>query len=353
MGPRQPADEREPFSRQPVPCRRVPRRPGGGLRAGRIRGLGSGHAGEGARRLQPRLPRPVHAHHADPPDVRPVGRVRRARFHDPQRRGDGGRPRPFPHRQPHRHRSLAGTRRTGDPRDRVRRRDEEGGVHPHALAAARPRHPVDALRRQRRAGIAGGRGAVLRPLGHRQDDALRRPAAASDRRRRAWLGGHGGVQRRRGVLREVHPAVGRARTGDLSGDPLRHRSRERRRRRGVARSRLRLGGAHREHAGGVPDRFHRQRQDSLRRRSPAERDLSHLRRVGSAASGEPPVAAAGDVPLPVRLHGPCRRHGDGGGGAAGCLLRLFFGRVPGARSGGLRPPARRPARTPTTPARGW
>ena len=90
---------------------------------------------------------------------------------------------------------------------------------------------ADALLGQRRA--AGRRGAVLRPVGHGQDDALERSRAPADRRRRARLERSRRLQLRRRLLRQDDPAVGRGRAADLRHHaPLRHRARERRRRPG-------------------------------------------------------------------------------------------------------------------------
>ena len=56
-------------------------------------------------------------------------------------------------------------------------------------------------------GPCGRRGAVLRPLRHRQDDAVGRSQAHADRRRRARLGPAGRVQFRGRLLRQVHQAL--------------------------------------------------------------------------------------------------------------------------------------------------
>ena len=76
-----------------------------------------------------------------------------------------------------------------------------------------------------------GRG-LLRPLRHRQDDALGRPVALADRRRRARLGRERRLQHRGRLLRQGDPALGRGRAGDLPDDAdVRHGARERRHRR--------------------------------------------------------------------------------------------------------------------------
>ena len=71
-------------------------------------------------------------------------------------------------------------------RHRVRRRDQEVGLHGDELPPARRGRPADALVGQRRSRRRPR--ALLRALGHRQDDALRRSGAQPHRRRRARLG---------------------------------------------------------------------------------------------------------------------------------------------------------------------
>ena len=84
------------------------------------------------------------------------------------------------------------------------------------------------------------RGDLLRPLGHRQDHALRRSEPHADRRRRARLGPRRHVQFRGRLLRQGDQAVARGRAGDLCDDrTLRHRDGERGARSGDAHARLR------------------------------------------------------------------------------------------------------------------
>src|SRR5436309_262556 len=86
------------------------------------------------------------------------------------------------------------------------------------------------------------RDKVVSFLDHRQDDAVGRPGAPSDRRRRTRLGRSGRLQLRRRLLREDDPSLPRRGAGDLEGvaqlrdDPREHRDRRVRR----ARSRRRL-----------------------------------------------------------------------------------------------------------------
>ena len=106
---------------------------------------------------------------------------------------------------------------------------------------------LDALLGEHRRGRR--RGAVLRPVGHRQDDAVERSRAAADRRRRARLERSRRLQLRGRLLREDDPAVGRGRAADLRDDaPVRHGARERGVRPGHARARSRRRPLHREHA---------------------------------------------------------------------------------------------------------
>ena len=78
-------------------------------------------------------------------------------------------------------RAAAGAHR----RDELRRGDQEVDLHGDELPAAAARRDADALLGEHRAGRR--RRALLRPLGHGQDDALERSDAAADRRRRARL----------------------------------------------------------------------------------------------------------------------------------------------------------------------
>ena len=77
-------------------------------------------------------------------------------------------------------------------------------------------------------GTDGDVGAVLRPVGHRQDDALGRPDAPADRRRRARLERQRRLQLRGRLLRQGDPPVARRRAADLRlHAALRHDPRER------------------------------------------------------------------------------------------------------------------------------
>ena len=98
-------------------------------------------------------------------------------------------------------------------RHRVRRRDQEVGVHGDELPDAGRGRPADALVDQRRRGRR--RGDLLRPLRHGQDDAVGRPAAEPDRRRRARLGRRLRLQLRGRLLRQDDPPLADVRAGHL------------------------------------------------------------------------------------------------------------------------------------------
>ena len=161
----------------------------------------------------------------------PVVQGRSGHRGDPDRDGD---PRPPPADGDH-HR-----------RDRVRRRDQEVGLHGHELPDARRGRPADALGGER--GPGRRLGDLLRPQRHRQDDPLGRPAAQPHRRRRARLGRRRRLQLRGRLLRQDDPPEPDVRAGHLPDDPpLRDDPRERRPRSADPRARPRLGPLHREH----------------------------------------------------------------------------------------------------------
>ena len=140
----------------------------------------------------------------------------------------------------------------------LRRRDEEVDLQRLELHLAAPGRAVDALLGQRRR--RRRRRAVLRAVGHGQDDAVERSPPRADWRRRARLERSRRVQLRRRLLREDHQAVGRGRAADLRDDaPLRDRARERGGRSRNAGPRPRRRPLHGEHPRGVPHRLHRQR----------------------------------------------------------------------------------------------
>ena len=148
-------------------------------------------------------------------------------------------------------------------------------------------------------GADGDVGAVLRPLRHRQDDAVGRPEAPADRRRRARLVSDNGVfnfedgcyakvirlspdaepqiyacTRRFGTILENVVFDPRTRRLDLNDDQLTENTRA-----------------------AYPLDLHRQRAAGEARRAPEERGLPDLRRLGRAAAHRAADPGPGDVPL--------------------------------------------------------
>ena len=211
-------------------------------------------------------------------------------------------------------------------RHRVRRRDQEVGVHGHELPPARRGRPADALGGQRRRGARLRR--VLRALGDRQDDAVGRSRAEPHRRRRARLGRRRRVQLRGRLLRQDDPPLADVRAGHLPDDEaLRDDPRERRARSADAGARPRLRPDHREHPRRLPARVHRQRRPDRDRRPAEERRAADGRRVRDPAADLAADARPGGLPLHQRLHGEARGHRGRGQGAAGDVLGLLRGAV--------------------------
>ena len=255
-------DLQPPLQRREV---QRPFRPGAGLPAGR----GALRPGL-PRRRRPRLPDADPDHHRDTPG-RACSRATCSSPSTPRTTSSGTcrsspswPPRasaptrastaPDRHRHHHQLRSAPGA----DLQHLLRRRDQEDHLHGPQLPAAVPRSHADALLGQRR--LRRRRGPLLRPLGHRQDDPVRRPQAPPDRRRRARLELDRSVQLRGGLLRQGDPAVSRARAADLLlHPPLRHHPGERRLRPHLAATGPRRRPLHREHPRLLPARLHPQR----------------------------------------------------------------------------------------------
>ena len=169
------------------------------------------------------------------------------------------------------------------------------------LPAAAAGRAVDALLGEHRRGRRHG--ALLRPVGHRQDDAVERSRAAADRRRRARLERSRRLQLRRRLLREDDPLSAEAEpqiyaTTRRFGTVLENvvdRS-------GDARARSRRRVADREHARRVSDRVHRQRRAVGHGRPSDEHRHADGRRLRRAAADRAADAGRRDVSLPVRLH---------------------------------------------------
>ena len=140
--------------------------------------------------------------------LRPPARGARglqARLHHPEPAGLPGRSEARRHGVGLRHPGEFHRPRRGDLRHLVRRRDQEVGVHHPELPAARQERAADARLGQCRA--EGRRGDLLRPVRHRQDDAVGRSVAHPDRRRRARLGRDQPLQLRGRLLRQGDQAV--------------------------------------------------------------------------------------------------------------------------------------------------
>ena len=340
MGHRQPAARGGELRRPAREGRRAPRqqRP---LRRRRLRRRRPRAPDRRARDHRPPLPRPVReddVHRADGRRARGL----RARGSRPACARGRGRPRRGRH--PHRglRRAPSGPQRGPDRRHLLRRRDQEVDLHGHERPAAAGGRLPDALLGERRR--RGPRRDLLRPLRDRQDDALRRPRALADRRRRARLGRQRCLQHRGRLLREGDPPLRRGRARDLQDHPHvrddpreRHDRRERR-----ARPRRRL--EDREHARRLQARADRQRAADEAGRPPERGRDADRGRLRDPPADRAADARPGALLLPLRLHGEGRRHGDRGDRAAGDVLDLLRLAVPAAGAGGLRTHARREAR---------
>ncbi len=170
---------------------------------------------------------------------------------------------------------------------------------------------LDALLGQHRPG--GRRGAVLRPVGHRQDDAVERSRTAADRRRRARLERSRRLQLRRRLLREDDPAVRRGRAADLRDDaPVRHRARERGRRSATRARWISTTTGYTENTrAAYPISFIDNAEPSGQGGHPEERRHADRRRVRRAAADLASDAGGRDVSLPVGLHRQGRGHREG------------------------------------------
>ncbi len=141
----------------------------------------------------------------------------RARVHGRRRRALPGRSRRATARRT-RNVHSGELRATHHPHRRhaLRGRDQEVRLHGYELPSAAARNAADALLGERRP--SRRRRDSLRPLGHRQDDALLRFEPPADRRRRARLVGRRRLQLRRRLLREGHPPLAESGARDLGRD---------------------------------------------------------------------------------------------------------------------------------------
>ncbi len=122
-------------------------------------------------------------------------------------------------------------------RVQLRRRDEEGYFYDNELPVARARRVPDALFYKRRRGWR--RGVILRPVGDRKDDALRRPQTPPCRRRRDRLERRRLLQLRGRLLRQGYSPFRDRRAADLLRHQVRFAFGERYRRPGDPGHRLR------------------------------------------------------------------------------------------------------------------
>ena len=247
-------------------------------------------------------------------------------LHTPDLEADPGRGR---HAHRHVRRAASRAHRAARRRHVLRGRDQEVDLHRHERPAAARRRLPDALlgeRRRRRS-----RRGLLRPLRHRQDDALRRPGARADRRRRARLGRQRRLQHRRRLLREGDPPVGGGRARDLRDDAhLRDDPRERRDRRERRRSTSTTTRRPRTPAPRTSSSRSRTRCRAKRAGHPVDGDLPDRRRVRDPAADREAHPRPGALLLPLRLHGQARRHGDRRHRAAADVLDVLRPAVPAA-----------------------
>ena len=233
MGGRQRRDLRGAFRGAAREGRRAPR-PQRPLRRRRVRRRRSEASNRRPRRHEPPVPRALRPDDVHRPERGRAARVRAAGARPARARA---RVRPRHGRHPHRHvrRAPSVARGGADRRHLLRGRDQEVDLHADERPpAARERLP-DALLGER--GRCRRRRDLLRPVRHRQDDALGGSGAQADRRRRARLGRRRRLQLRGRLLREGDPPLGRGRARDLQDDAdVRDDPRERRHGRARRRS---------------------------------------------------------------------------------------------------------------------
>ena len=293
------------------------------VRQGSVRRRRSHPSHPGAHRHRICLALAVRASAPDPPDGGAAQGLRSGIHHHrpAQLRGRSGQ---AWLRQPDGDRGQFHQEDDPDRRHLLCRRDEEVGLHHHELPAAGQARDVDALLGQCRQGWQVG--DLLRPVRHRQDDAVGRCVAHADRRRRAWLERAWRLQHRRRLLCQGDQAVARGRAGNLLHHrTLRHRAGECGDGSGRRASSISTTRSYAENTrAAYPIDFIPECQRDRPRRSSQEchhADGGCLRRAAAdrAADAEP-----GDVSLPLRLHRQGGGHGKGPGqGAAADLLHLL------------------------------
>ena len=190
-------------------------------------------------------------------------------------------------------------------------------------------------------GKAGRHGAVLRPVRHRQDHALRRSGALAHRRRRARLVAEGVFNYEGGCYAKVINLSRRGRARHLSHHAdVRDDPRERRARSDDAQGEVRGPVDHREHARVVSAALHPEPRAVGRGGHPKNIVFLTADAFGVLPPDREADARPGDVLLPVRLHGEGRGHGARREGAAGDVLVLLRRGVPRLASDEVRRDAR-------------
>ncbi len=235
------------------------------LRRRRLRRRRPEAADRRPRRHELPLPRALRADDVHRPDRGGAARVRAAGAR-PARTRSRVRPRDRRDAQRHLRRPAPVAPGGADRRHLLRRRDQEVDLHVDERPSPARRRLPDALLRERRRGRR--RRDLLRPLRHGQDDALGRPGAVADRRRRARLGRRRRLQLRGRLLREGDQPLRGGRARDLQDDAhLRDDPRERRPRR-ARRRRPRRRLEDREHPRRLQARADRERAAGEARRAP-------------------------------------------------------------------------------------
>ena len=183
---------------------------------------------------------------------------------------------------------------------------------------------------------------LLRPLRHRQDDALVGFASPADRRRRARLVDRRRVQLRRRLLREGDSTFADRRTRDLGRDAsLLDRARKRRVRRPHAQARPRFRSKTENTRAAYPLEF----IPNIVPGSKGGHPNTIIMLTADAFGVLPPISKltprASDVSLPLRLHGEGRRHRTRRHRTDRDIFDLLRRAVHGASSDGVREAARR------------
>ena len=282
---------------------------------------------QGPHHLLARVPRALHEQHAHPADARGARELRRARLRGHERRRLPGEPSHHRHdkRRRVRHPALRpqGVRH---PRHRVRRGDEEGRLHDHALPDAEAGRALDALLGEREpTRTARRRSSSACPAPGRPPSAPTRTACSS------------------ATTSTAGPTMASS-TSRVAATPRRSTSRPSRSPRSTTRSasaRCSRTWSTTEETREVdytdtsitqntrcsyPIEYIPNAKIPCVGGAPEQRHPAHVRRVRRVAAGQQADARAGDVPLHQRLHGEGRGHRDGRDRSAGDVQRLVSAR---------------------------